>query len=75
MSPRWLLGAERNTGSCYFHVNQKRGRRWSAARGFLKPVLACANLQLETGCLVTGIAFEGRRALAVRRRQDGKGAA
>jgi site-specific recombinase XerD len=29
MSPRWLLGAERNTGSCYFHVNQKRGRRWS----------------------------------------------
>ena len=28
-----------NDGSCYFHVNQKRGRRWSAARGFLKPVL------------------------------------
>ena len=28
-----------NEGSCYFHVNQKRGRRWSAARGFLKPVL------------------------------------
>ena len=23
----------------YFQVNQKRGRRWSAARGFLKPVL------------------------------------
>jgi choline dehydrogenase len=28
-----------NEGICYFHVNQKRGRRWSAARGFLKPVL------------------------------------
>ena len=28
-----------NEGSCAFHVNQKRGRRWSAARGFLKPVL------------------------------------
>ena len=28
-----------NEGSGYFHVNQKRGRRWSAARGFLKPVL------------------------------------
>ena len=28
-----------NEGSCYFHVNQRRGRRWSAARGFLKPVL------------------------------------
>src|SRR6516162_2965394 len=23
-----------NEGSCVFHVNQKRGRRWSAARGF-----------------------------------------
>ena len=28
-----------NEGSCSFHVNQQRGRRWSAARGFLKPVL------------------------------------
>jgi choline dehydrogenase-like flavoprotein len=28
-----------NEGSSYFQVNQKRGRRWSAARGFLKPVL------------------------------------
>ena len=27
-----------NDGSAYFQVNQKRGRRWSAARGFLKPV-------------------------------------
>ena len=27
-----------NTGVSYFHVNQRRGRRWSAARGFLKPV-------------------------------------
>src|SRR5579863_2228101 len=29
-----------NEGVSYFHVNQKRGRRWSAARGFLKPALA-----------------------------------
>ncbi len=28
-----------NEGIGYFHVNQQRGRRWSAARGFLKPVL------------------------------------
>ena len=28
-----------NEGSCAYHVNQKRGRRWSAARGFLKPAL------------------------------------
>jgi choline dehydrogenase-like flavoprotein len=60
-----------NEGSCVFHVNQKRGRRWSAARGFLKPVLNRGNLRLETQCLVEAIAFDGRRAVGVRWRQDG----
>src|ERR1043166_9905028 len=59
-----------NEGSCYFHVNQKRGRRWSAARGFLKPVLDRGNLRLETGCLVEGVEFDGKRAAGVRWRQD-----
>jgi choline dehydrogenase-like flavoprotein len=58
-----------NEGSCYFHVNQKRGRRWSAARGFLKPVLDRGNLRLETGCLVEGVDFDGQRASGVRWRQ------
>jgi choline dehydrogenase-like flavoprotein len=60
-----------NEGSCYFHVNQKRGRRWSAARGFLKPVLNRRNLRLETGCLVEGLISEGKRAVGVRWKQDG----
>ena len=60
-----------NEGSCYFHVNQKRGRRWSAARGFLKPVLSRPNLRLETGCLAERILFDGRRAVAVQWRQNG----
>ena len=60
-----------NEGSCLFHVNQRRGRRWSAARGFLKPVLGRANLRLEVRCLVEAITFEGRRAVGVRWRQDG----
>jgi choline dehydrogenase len=60
-----------NEGSCYFHVNQKRGRRWSAARGFLKPVLHRHNLHLETGCLVERIVFEDRRAVGVTWRQGG----
>jgi choline dehydrogenase len=55
-----------NEGSCLFHVNQRRGRRWSAARGFLKPVLHRKNLRLETGCLVEGLIFEGKRAAGVR---------
>ncbi len=60
-----------NEGSCAFHVNQRRGRRWSAARGFLKPVLDRVNLRLQTRCLAEGIVFEGTRAVGVRWRQDG----
>jgi choline dehydrogenase len=61
-----------NEGCCVFHVNQKRGRRVSAARAFLKPVLNRRNLRLETGCLVEGIVFDGRRAAGVRWRQNGQ---
>jgi choline dehydrogenase len=61
-----------NEGVCYFHVNQKLGRRWSAARGFLKPVLHRKNLKVESGCLVEGVSFEGRRANGVRWRQNGE---
>jgi choline dehydrogenase len=60
-----------NEGSCVFHVNQKRGRRWSAARGFLKPVLYRPNLRLETQCLVEGVVLDGKRAAGVRWRRDG----
>jgi choline dehydrogenase-like flavoprotein len=60
-----------NEGSCYFHVNQRRGRRWSAARGFLKPVLGRENLRLETGCQVERIIFDGKRAVGVCWRQGG----
>jgi choline dehydrogenase len=55
-----------NEGSSYFQVNQKRGRRWSAARGFLKPVLKRPNLRLETGVEVERVLFDGRRAVGLR---------
>ena len=60
-----------NEGVCAFHVNQKRGRRWSAASAFLKPVLNRPNLKLETGCLAENIVFDGKRATGVRWRQNG----
>jgi choline dehydrogenase-like flavoprotein len=60
-----------NEGVGYFHVNQKRGVRWSAARGFLKPILHRANLRLETHVLVERVLFEGRRAVGVWFRRDG----
>src|SRR5436305_233575 len=55
--------------SCSFHVNQSRGRRWSAARGFLKPVLDRPNLRLETQVAVDRILFNGQRAAGVRFRR------
>jgi len=60
-----------NEGICAFHVNQKRGRRVSTARAFLKPVLHRGNLRLETGCLAEGLVFDGNRVAGVRWRQNG----
>ena len=61
-----------NEGCCAFHVNQKLGRRVSTARAFLKPVLHRQNLRLETGCLVEGVMFDGKRAAGVRWKQNGQ---
>lgn len=61
-----------NTGVGYFHVNQKRGIRMSAARAFLKPVLSRSNLKLETGVLVEKLTFEGKRCAGVLYRRDGR---
>jgi choline dehydrogenase len=58
-----------NEGVSYFHVNQKRGRRWSAARGFLKPVLRRANLRLELNVLVEQLIIVDGRARGVRFRR------
>jgi choline dehydrogenase len=57
-----------NEGSDYFEVNQKRGTRWSAARGFLKPVLSRRNLEIATGAHCERIVIEEGRAVAVRYR-------
>jgi choline dehydrogenase len=55
-----------NEGVGYFHVNQKRGRRWSSARGFLKPALTRPNLRLEKNVLVDRLLIEDGRAAGVR---------
>jgi choline dehydrogenase-like flavoprotein len=61
-----------NEGVSYFHVNQKRGQRWSAAKGFLKPVLARSNLRLETQVLVEKLIIENGRAGGVQFTRDGE---
>ena len=60
-----------NEGSSYFQVNQKKGLRWSAARGFLDPIRNRQNLTILTGAEAERITFEGQRASGLRFRQDG----
>jgi choline dehydrogenase len=52
-------------GCGYFDVNQKKGRRWSAAHGFLKPALTRPNLHVICQTLVERIVLEGKRAVGV----------
>ena len=61
-----------NEGVSYFHVNQKRGRRWSAATGFLKPALSRPNLRLEMHVVVERLLIENGRACGVQVRRGGE---
>ncbi len=61
-----------NEGSAYFQVNQKKGLRWSAARGFLDPIRNRSNLTILTGAEAERIVFTGPRATGLRFRQDGQ---
>jgi len=54
-----------NEGSSYFHVNQKNGRRWSSARGFLKPALDRKNLELRTNSLIDKVIVKNGSAKEV----------
>jgi choline dehydrogenase len=49
-----------NFGNAYFQMNQRRGRRWSATKAFLRPVLRRANLSVRTGALVERVLIEPR---------------
>jgi choline dehydrogenase len=60
-----------NEGVAYFQVNQHNGRRWSAARGFLRPVLDRPNLALKIHVRATRILLENGRAVGVEFLQDG----
>jgi choline dehydrogenase len=61
-----------NEGVGYFEVNQKKGFRFSAARAFLKPILARDNLSLFIHAPVQRLVFEGRRCVGLTvLREDG----
>ncbi len=64
-------GAEQE-GTGLYQVNQRGGRRESAATAFLRPVRSRLNLVMETGAMATLVLFEGTRASGVTYVQDGK---
>lgn len=52
-------------GACLVQVNQRAGKRCSAADAFLRPALNRPNLKVVTRAHATRILFEGRRAVGV----------
>ena len=58
----------RQEGFGRFDRNVHRGRRLSAARAYLHPVLSRPNLELQTRALVTRVLFSGSRAVGVEYR-------
>jgi choline dehydrogenase len=55
----------RQEGFGRFDRNVHRGRRLSASRAYLHPVMGRKNLKVETLAFVTGVRFQGRRAVGV----------
>jgi choline dehydrogenase len=55
----------RQEGFAPFDRNIHRGRRMSASRAYLHPVMGRRNLEVRTRTFVTKILFEGRRAVGV----------
>jgi choline dehydrogenase len=50
----------------------RKGRRWSAAKAYLYPVMNRPNLTVELGALTTRILFEGRRAVGIEYARGGQ---
>ncbi len=66
------VNGEVQDGISYFQMTVKNGRRWSAAMAYLKPAMMRPNLKVETEAQVASILFEGKRAVGVTYRQDGR---
>ena len=67
------FNGEEQEGVGIYQVTQYLGERWTAARAYLHPHLGKRpNLLVETGCHVTRILFEGKRAIGVEYSQGGQ---
>src|SRR5882724_2630579 len=59
------FNAEDHEGLGIYQVTQNNGERWSAARAYVHPHMARANLRVETLAHATRILFDGKRAVGV----------
>jgi len=66
------VNGHRQEGFAAFDKNVKRGRRLSAARAYLHPVLKRPNLDLITRAHANRVVFEGNRAVGVEYRRGRK---
>ncbi len=68
-----------NFGNAYFHMNQRRGERWSASRAWLHPVMGRSNLKVITKAHVKKVVVEARdgvkRATGIELVIEGQGEA
>jgi choline dehydrogenase len=48
------------------------GRRWSTAKGYLRPAEKRSNVTVETGAFTSRVLFEGKRAVGVEFKQNGQ---
>lgn len=65
------LNGHKQEGFARFDRNIQGGRRLSAARAYLHPVLHRENLRVHTMALTTRIRFDGKRAVGVEYRRFG----
>src|SRR6266513_859532 len=63
----------RQEGFAPFDRNVYRGRRLSAARAYLHPVMRRPNLDVKTRAFVTRVVFDGKRATGVEYTRVGRG--
>jgi choline dehydrogenase len=63
----------RQEGFAAFDRNVHKGRRLSASRAYLHPVMGRPNLDVETFAFTTRILFEGSRAVGVEYARPGRG--
>ncbi|MGK0172879.1 MAG: choline dehydrogenase [Gammaproteobacteria bacterium] len=64
--------AERFEGVSWLQYTTRRGQRWSTARAFLRPAMQRSNLTLKTHALACRVVLEGRKAVGLTYRHEGR---